>query len=92
MIAGVESALPENSKVMKALIDKLGDEGAHGEMQILEGDALEAIAEMANKEENKLKWRREKGKELMLAIVGENGRKKWVMKEFEEVYWSTVPC
>ncbi|KAI2489352.1 hypothetical protein MHU86_25244 [Fragilaria crotonensis] len=70
-----EFPLPEHSKEMKDLIDKLGKEENNGQLQTLQGGALEAIGKMANKEENKKKWRDE-----MEPVVGDNGRTMWVKK------------
>ncbi|KAI2500615.1 serine/threonine kinase [Fragilaria crotonensis] len=70
-----EFPLPVHSKEMEALINALGKEENNGQLQTLQGDALEAIAKMANEEENLKKWRDE-----MEAVDGENGRKMWVKK------------
>ncbi|KAI2489361.1 serine/threonine kinase [Fragilaria crotonensis] len=64
-----EFPLPVHSKEMEALIKALGKEENVGQLQTLQGDALEAIAKMANEEENLKKWRNE-----MEPVVGENGR------------------
>ncbi len=70
-----EFPLHVHTKEMKDLIDALGKEEKHGEKQTLQGGALQAIAKMANQEENLKKWR-----DKMEPVVGENGRTMWVKK------------
>ncbi|KAI2490610.1 hypothetical protein MHU86_23962 [Fragilaria crotonensis] len=70
---------PKKTKEMKALIDALGVKEKHGEQQTFEENALKAMADMANEEENSKKWRDE-----MEPVVGENGRTMWVKKRLED--------
>jgi hypothetical protein len=69
----------DHSEEMKALIKALGDKEKHRNKQILEGEGLKAIAEMAEKK--KSQW-----KESMVPVLGTNGRTIWVKKEFEKEY------
>jgi serine/threonine protein kinase len=83
VIGAVTSALPilKHSKEMKALIDALGKEQPQGQSQSLEHDAYKAIANMANMDENRKKWR-----DKMDPVVGENEKTMWVKKEFKTLY------
>jgi serine/threonine protein kinase len=74
-----EFPLHVHTKGMKDLIDALGKEEKHGEKQTLQGGALDAIAEMANQEENLKKWR-----DKMEPVRGENGRTMWVKRTLED--------
>ena len=73
--------VPEHSKEMRALIKALGNKANHDKILTLEGNALKAMAEIANKEENSATW-----KKSMVAVVGTNVRTIWVRKEFESKY------
>ncbi|KAI2497239.1 hypothetical protein MHU86_17246 [Fragilaria crotonensis] len=65
--------IKQHTKEMKDLINALGVEEEHGKQQTLDGGALKAMADMANKKENLKKWRNE-----MEPVVGEYGRTIWV--------------
>ena len=67
-----EFPLPVHSKEMEALIKALGKEENNGQLQTLQGDALEAVAKMAKEHESK--WR------TKMEPVLENGRTIWVKK------------
>ncbi len=71
-----EFPLPVHSKEMEALVDALGKEENNGQLQILEGHALEAIAKMANEKENLKKWR----DDMEAVPEGKNRRMMWVKK------------
>ncbi len=70
-----EFPLPAHTKEMKDLIDALGKKEKEGEKQTLQGGALEAIAKMANEEENLKMWR-----DMMKPVYGKNKRTMWVKK------------